>query len=82
MTNSDKDINIKKKGTVKIKSKLKCMNCGKEITDSGIKLSSVQTVDANGFDVINKMNDNSSHKTICGECEKRLRHPENFLYMC
>ena len=57
MTNSDKDINIKKKGTVKIKSKLKCMNCGKEITDSGIKLSLVQTVDANGFDVINKMRD-------------------------
>ena len=89
MTNSDKDNNAKKKGTNKIKSKLRCINCGNEIIDSGIRPSLVQTsnVEVNDFDVPNKINTFSKHKTvvdknvICEECEQKLRHPENFLYI-
>ena len=86
MTSSDN--NEKKKGFFHTKTKLrqKCLNCGKEIIDFGIKPSLVQTIMDDDLDHINKININSNQKidndkdVICEECEQKLRHTENFLY--
>ena len=66
-------------------SKPKCVNCGKELIDEGIRPSNVQSLDlmeynsARHLSVTVRQKPNNKN-VICEECEQKLRNIENFLY--
>ena len=76
----------KKKGSFMImkKSKPKCMHCGKELIDFGIRPSLVPSRtldDYNNLNSFNQAQKSSKNKNnICEECMKMIQHTENYLY--
>ena len=76
----------KKKGSFMImkKSKPKCMHCGKELIDFGIRPSLVPSRtldDYNNLNSFNQAQKSSKNKNnICEDCMKMLQHTENYLY--
>ena len=51
-----------------------CLYCDRELTDGGFESSLIQVKDCKTFVCVNQ------DINICEECEKRLKHAENFLY--
>ena len=77
-----------KKSVHKSKMKNVCYNCNKNLIDTGIRptlLNSKTTLFENisfSFENISieKENNNNTDKVICEECKQKLEHTENYLY--
>ena len=76
-----------KKSIYKLKSKNICYNCNKNLIDTGIRPTLIDSsfnnnqIDNNSYKVFDiDKNNNNIDKVICEECKQKLEHTENYLY--
>ena len=80
MTNFDNCENRKMSFIDYIKSKQKCMHCGKELIDFSIRPTLVPSEINNDLSDITNQKSNNNKNNICEDCMKMLQHTENYLY--
>ena len=80
MTNFDNYENRKMSFIDYIKSKQKCMHCGKELIDFSIRPTLVPSEINNDLSDITNQKSNNNKNNICEDCMKMLQHTENYLY--